>query len=244
MAGPFQLLSSIISKKWNESPQPESKRIDRDLPLGMRLGGMIQIPEVDFILYGDKLKMKPPATDLAVIGIGTFAIGKFAGYRFYLKTEGAEDFFMLQIMKTPGSPTIDDCKFFSLWDEIYPDGWDFWLGEDDGYIGYSAFDLQDSTRYFRVWENPQAQKTVQDDGKEHITHIPPVDFQETTNFDPWGNDTHYSNNESMLYGRELEGVTDGMTEFLLVSCVSEGDDASVQLYVGVPVAPSTIKIVF
>jgi hypothetical protein len=207
----------------------------------MRLGGMIQIPEVDFILYGDKLRVKPPTGDLAVVAVGNFNIGKFIGYRFYLKEEGAENFFMLQIMKAPGSPTIDDCKFYTLWDEVYPDDWDFWINEDKGYIGYSAFELQDQTRYFRVWENHQEEKVVEDSGQERITHIPPVAFGEETYSDPWGSDKHDSNNESMLYGRE---IADDMTEFLLVSCVSEGDDASVQLYLGVPVAPSAIKVVF
>ena len=124
---------------------------------------------------------------------------------------------------------------------MYPDDWDFWLNENTGYIGYSVFDTPDKTRYYRVWENPGAEKVVEGgEGGERITRVPPVDFSETLYFDSNGKKTEIVKHSAMLYGRH---ANDNVDEYLLVGLSEYADTSFVQVLVGLELNPSSLDVI-
>ncbi len=240
MAGTWALLSRMGEKKieqWRDSFQRPADRIDQHLPLGIRVKGIVEIPQVDFILAGDQLRIKHPGISNIVISYGVIYMGPNTFHRFYLSS--TTDIYMLQII-TDEKKDVRDCKLFMPYDEIYPDDWGFWLDEHDGYIGYNIFQTKDGTGYERIWEDQERSVTLErDDRGNEITRIPPVEFLETVYMDPYGKDTEMVKYSSMLYGRTVNETT---TEFLLVSAVEEGQGATVQLMVGVALEPMAIKV--
>jgi hypothetical protein len=94
--------------------------------------------------------------------------------------------------------------------------------------------------YERVWEN-QAQERVVPNASG-VTRIPPVELLETLYSDPWGLEKEKIRYASMLYGRH---VNDNVDEFLLLSLVEEnnGTEASIQIMVGMELAPATLQII-
>lgn len=240
MANTWALFREIAKKKltWRSSTV-EKPRIDRDLPLGLRIGSMVNILSVDSILAGDQLKIKMPTQDLAVIAYGKFSLPPFTGHRFYLSADSGELFTLQVVLNAKGE--IDDCKLFSLHDEITTNDWDFWLNEREGYIGYSLFDLKDGTRYFRAWENDTEEVVVNQNETDTITHIPPVEFSETVYGDPFGDDIQKVTHMSMLYGRD---VTDTVQEYMMASVAEDNDGATIQILLGLPLEPASVKVLF
>jgi hypothetical protein len=240
MAGTWTLFREIAKKKlsWGNAVE-EKPRIDRDLPLGIRIGSMVNILSVDSILAGDQLRIKMPTADLMVVAYGKFFISPFNGYRFYLSADTGELFTLQVVLNANGE--IDDCKLFSLHDEITTNDWGFWLNERDGYIGYSMFDLKDGTRYFRAWENESEEVVVSQNETDTITHIPPVEFSETVYGDPFGNETRRVKHMAMLYGRD---VTDAVQEYMVASVAEDSDGASIQILLGLPLGPASVKVLF
>lgn len=241
MAGTWSLLTRIGMKKMDdlkESFQRTGDRIDKDLPLGLRVRGMVEIPQVDFILAGDKLKIKHPGLSNIVLSYGVIPLGKSTFHRFYLESSGG--IYMLQLI-TDERKQVEDCKLFMPFDEIYPDDWGFWLDDREGYIGYSVFQTKDQTTYYRIWEDPERATVVeQDDQGNKITRIPPVQFLETVYLDQYGKESEVVKYDTMLYGRE---ITEQTNEFLLVSSVEATDGASVQIMVGIQLEPVAIKVI-
>jgi hypothetical protein len=248
MAGTWSLLKKIGLKKYDElsdsfqsKDAPRKKtgpRIDKDLPLGLRINAIVDVPQVDFILGGDALKIKYPGSGSIVVSYGTFPMGKSMVHRFYLGS--TEHVYMLQVV-TDQKKAVEECKLFMSYDELYPEDWDFWLSERDGYIGLDLFQTKDGARYDRVWQNPDARVIVeQDEHGNQLARIPPVEILETVYADPYGEQTETVKYDSMLYGRHLN---DSVDEYLLVSAVSEKDGASVQIMTGIPLEPTTIKVI-
>jgi hypothetical protein len=242
MATTWALLKRMAEKKYDAVKEsyerPKGERIDKDLPLGLRISAMVEIPEVDFILGGNDLKIKHPGAGTAVLSYGTFPVGDSSVKRFYLDAKDSP--YLLQIV-VDAKNIIEECKLFMPYDEIFPDDWGFWLGDADGYIGYSVFQIKDGTQYFRVWQNEGAQNVLQEDGQgNRLTRIPPLRFDETIYMDPYAQRTETVAYDSMLYGRH---VNENVDEYLLVSAVDESDGASVQIMVGIDLQPASIKVI-
>jgi hypothetical protein len=242
MAATWSLFKKIAGKKYDEIKEsrdrPMSERIDKDFPLGIRLKGIVEIPEVDFILGGNDLKIKHPGESNVVVSYGTFPVGESSVKRFYL--DARDQPYILQIV-TDAKNLIEECKLFMPYDEIFPQDWGFWLAEADGLIGYSEFQTKDGTQYLRVWDNPDQENVVQEDDQgNRITRIPPFQFTETICLDAYGEQTEKVNYDSMLYGRR---VNDNSDEYLLVSAVEAEDGASVQIMVGIELQPASIKVI-
>jgi hypothetical protein len=104
-----------------------------------------------------------------------------------------------------------------------------------------VFDTPDKTRYYRVWENPAAEKVVEE-GEEggRITRVPPVDFTETLNFDSNGEKTKIVKHSAMLYGRH---ANDKVDEYLLVSADDYADTAFVHLLIGLELNPASLEVI-
>ncbi|MGC8602488.1 MAG: DUF2491 family protein [Desulfomonilaceae bacterium] len=245
MASTWNLFKKIGQKKVDEFKgsfgKSFSERIDADLPLGLRFNCLVELPEVDFILAGSDLLIKYPGPDCSVISIGKFSVGDYMAYRFYMDCSKGP--YMLQVVADE-KKIIEECKLFMPYDEIFPvdsDGWSFWLAEEDGYIGLSIFDTKTSIRFFRVWENTEAVRIVQqDESGSQIDRIPPVPFVETIYLDPYGEKTETVTYDTMLYGRQ---VTENVNEFLMISAADKSNGASIQIMVGLELAPTSIKII-
>ncbi len=242
MASTWSLLKKIGQKKIDEVKGSFQKdwgdRIDKDLPLGLRMNGMVDVPEVDFILAGADLKVKHPKESLVVASIGVIPVGDSKLHRFYLNS--SQGIYVLQVLADKNQ-AIEECKFYMPYDEVYPDDWDFWLSKTDGYIGFSVFQTKDGTSYERVWEDAGAETVIEED--EHgnrLTRIPPVPLYEVVYMDPFGQQRETVRYESMLYGRH---VNDQVDEFLLVSSVEESDGASIQIMAGIELGPASIKVI-
>ena len=242
MATTWQLFKDIAKKKLTWQDQPTDKpRIDKDLPLGIRIGSMLTISSPELILAADKLKIKAPAGGLTVIAYGSFSIKPFNLHRFYV-ADNQDSLYTLQVITKQDDGSIDEVKLFSLFDEIFTDNWSFWLDEKEGYIGYSIFDLKDGTRYFRDWSNDLEEIVLQENNDLKITHIPPLEFKETYYSNPYGERIETMEHQAMQYGRE---VAEQVDEYLLVSVADKsGEYASVQIMVGLPVEPASIKVLF
>ena len=236
MLSNWGLLKRIIAKKASEKNEkrPISERIDLSLPLGIRMKGIIEVPETDFILGGDQLKIKHPGSSNIVSAMGKFSIGDSTIHRFYL--DAGDTIYMLQII-IDKKGAIEEGKLYMPFDEVYPnqDGWDYWLNEKDGYIGYSLFQTEDGIQYQRAWDNDGEQINL----PAGTNHIPPVEFTERIYHDAYGDSWEDVQHSAMLYGRD---VTEDVQEFLLVSAVEEEDGASIQLMVGIPVEPTSLKV--
>jgi len=242
MSGTWNLLKRIGLKKIDDAKDAYKKasleRIDKDLPLGIRIDGIIDIPEVDFILGGDALKVKHPGSGNVISSYGTFPVGDSKIHRFYFS--GKDVIYMLQIV-TDRQNGIEECKLFMPYDEIYPDDWNFWLAERDGYIGYEIFQTKDGMQYFRVWGSDEEAVVVEEDQQgNQITRIAPFEFLETIYLTPYGDQSETVKYDAMLYGRH---VNDNVDEYLLVSAVNDKEGASVQIMVGVELQPASIKVI-
>lgn len=243
MASTWDLLRRLGQKKYDGLKEAYkrigAKRIDEDLPLGLRFSGMIEVGEVDFILGQPDLKVRRPPNTEVILSCGRFLIGESTAHRFYFSS--ADTPYMLQVVTRGNDGTIEECKLFMAHDEIYPQDWDFWLSERDGYIGLSVFQLKDGTLYWRVWENDDAQVVVQQDAQgEPVTHIPPVQFIETMYYDAYGDRNETLKHDAMLYGRHVNQDVD---EYLLISAVNERDGASVQIWLGLELSPTALKVI-
>ncbi len=245
MCAMWNLLRKVGLKKFDDVKDSFSKmtdeRIDLDLPLGLRFNCLVEIPEVDFILAGEELEIKHPGPSNSVISYGNFPVGDSLVHRFYL--DHPNNVYMLQVI-TDSRQIVEEVKLFMSYDEVFPqddESWDFWLSDNDGYIGLNVFDTKNGKRYFRVWENPDAARILEeDDSGNQINRIPPVSFLENVCLDSFGKNSETVKYDSMLYGRN---VNENVDEYLLVSAAQERDGASVQIMVGIPLEPASIKVI-
>lgn len=242
MYGAWSFLKHMGEKKvgqWRNTVERIGKeRVDKSLPLGIRLNGMLGFSEVDFILGGTDLKISHPGDNQAVMSYGKFPIGDSIVHRFYMNASGR--IYMLQLV-TDSSEIIEECKLFMSFDEVYPDDWGFWLSEVDGYIGLGMFQAKDGTQYSRVWQDEEAETVIQEDHEgNRLTRIPPVQYMETLYTEPYSLEVLTVKYDSMLYGRH---INDQVDEYLLVSSVNEKEGASVQIMVGLELEPASITVI-
>jgi hypothetical protein len=242
MAGAWTILRRMGEKKVGELKDTfqkyGSEKIGKDFPLGLRFNCIVEIPEVDFILAGKDLKIQHPGTSLIVRSYGTFAVSNSKVHRFYF--EWSSRVYMLQVV-ADSNQVVEECKFFMSFDEVYPEDWDFWLAERDGYIGLSIFQTKDGVQYDRVWQDSEAEIHLDQDASGNgLTRIRPVQFLETVYSDPYGEVTETVKCDSMLYGRN---VNENVDEYLLLSAVNEREGASIQIMVGLELEPASIKVI-
>jgi hypothetical protein len=244
MANAWGLFKRIGKKKYGELKEAyhsgTAERIDKDLPLGLRINGMVEISQVDFILGGGELKVQHPGMSNSVLSYGTFTVGDSTVHRFYL--DGPDQPYMLQIV-VDTHKVVEECKLYMPYDTIHPqrsEDWAFWLDEKDGYIGLSIFQTKDGSQYARVWQNDDAENVLEEDESgNRLTRIPPVNFEERVYMDPYGSEQEIVRYDAMLYGRH---VNENVDEFILLSAVEEHEGASIQLMAGIEVSPASIKV--
>jgi len=252
MMSTWSILKKIAGNKARElgnmlSGGKEPERIDRNLPLGLRFGALVVIPETDFILGADNgLKVICPKGKGIVTAYGTFKLSPFVIHRFYLTFEDDQVYMLQVVLGEDGE--IEECKLLMPWDEVYPPDdddeakafWDYWLSEKDGYIGYSVFQSNDKTLYSRTWEHTGPGVVVakgEDDSV--IDRKPPVNFTETLYLDRFGQKTERVEYTGMMYGRQ---VNDDVDEYLLVAVIEDSEGAAVRLQVGIDLNSEALKL--
>ncbi len=244
MGSTLQLLKKMASRKAGELREAFSRggqgdRIDRNLPLNLRINGLVEVSEVDFLLGGDDIKIRHPEGRGTVAAYGVAAIFKSTVHKFYLDFGNDQDY-LLQIV-VGEKQDIEECKLLWSADTVYPEDWDFWMNENNGYMGYSIFDTPDQTRYYRVWGDPGAEKVVEEgEGGERITRVPPVEFSETLYFGSNDEKTEIVKHSAMLYGRH---ANDKVDEYLLVGLDEYPDTAFIHLLIGLELNPASLDVI-
>lgn len=168
--GIFHLLGSAAKHKISNISQAikARDRLDTDLPLGLKFGGAVDIPELAVLATKQAFRI-PEGSDLNARFIDTLALQVtiprgyktivgwsktqwYQGlwiYRFYFSDDAG--FLEVTTQTDAKTPIEGGVKFWSLVDELFPsDDWDSWLpssdkddAEEGWWIGNLAFPLPD-----------------------------------------------------------------------------------------------------
>ncbi len=237
MAGEWRIFSAIARKKAGGLKEvftgnKKQKSVDHDLPLGLHIGGKIELDETGFLLHGDALKFGFPGKTQLIRAYGHIKLNGPVAHRFYLESESDEQS-MLELVVGPEG-NLEETRLFSSLDTIYPadnDEWDFWLSSVDGSIGLSQFETRDGTLYDRAWSDSDA------------PYVPPVEFAENVFLDSHGQDQAQVQHAAMLYGRWVSEADD-FAEYTLLSAEEHQDGACVHILVGIDFNPMGITVVY
>jgi hypothetical protein len=170
----------------DKPPEPA----DEGLPFNIFVGSTIAVSEIPFTIGGDNLSVKQPEGDNVVHAFSKTPIDSSIIYRFYVGV-GSDAEHMIQII-TDEKGTMEECRLFRTHAEVFPesqDEWDFWIGEEDGYIGLQQFQDRDGTLFERLWSGSDEPR------------VEPVRFTEIINLDRYARDSVAVEHEDMLYGR-------------------------------------------
>lgn len=197
-------------------------------PSLFRVGMTLTPDPTPFLLGGGAIKAAAPegaGSMVSVEAVGTLTGGGVTLHRLYLP--GGNGFYQLHL-GAGGVP--DECRWFSVLDEVHPtdnDEWGFWLDPADGMIGYPQFQTKDGKLYGRQW-SPGASR------------IAPVTFDETLT-DHRGSRTRRVT--AMLYAAPT-GAADPAprTEYVLVAAVEDGGEAWVEVRAGIDVNPASLSL--
>ncbi|TWA86163.1 uncharacterized protein DUF2491 [Azospirillum brasilense] len=197
-------------------------------PSLFRVGMTLTPDPTPFLLGGGAIKAVAPegaGTMVSVEAVGTLTGGGVTLHRLYLP--GGRGFYQLHL-GAGGAP--DECRWFSVLDEVHPtdnDEWGFWLDPGDGMIGYPQFQTKDGKLYGRLW-SPGASR------------IAPITFDETLT-DHRGSRTRRLT--AMLYAAPT-GAADPAprTEYVLAAAVEDGGEAWVEVRAGIDVNPASLSL--
>lgn len=197
-------------------------RLDRDLPLGLRIGARVSLTSTPFLLAGEELTMKDPGNDFTVGAYGVVHIKDMTVHRFYLTPadcERAQDLF-LQITCEQGGK-IGDILLMEEFDCIRPQTpaeWDEWLDRETGMVGQLYF--RTPVEYTRSWNT------------DNKARMEPVRMRERIHPNPEGDNAVEIVQEVMQYGRVFPDARGGEgTEFLLLS--HDPDQAQIRILIGI-----------
>jgi hypothetical protein len=192
-----------------------------------RVGMTFPADPSPFLLAAGTTKVKPPEAGgmINVEALGLIADGGVSLHRLYLP--GREAFFMLHL-GPDGTP--DECRYFTLLDQITPstgDEWAFWLDPAQGMIGWPQFQTKDGKLYDRVWA-PGSGKT------------PPRQQVETVQ-DLGG--TIERKIQAMMYGAHTGAAPPAPeVEYVLVCAVEQGGESWIEVYAGIDINPAALTL--
>lgn len=222
MSDNFSALARITRAKIDRFRKRDEKPARRP-PLEIRPGAMAEIDESPLILAGEALKLVNPGGRHQISGVSEMETGDGRDwYRAYL--DGVAGF--LEI-----SADGREVRLFTLIDEVLPaspEEWEFWLDEQDGYIGYPVFETKDGTAWQRAW--------LPGDSRVH-----PVEIAE--NFTGQAGDKAETEHFAMLYRRATGLVAPApQTEYLLVAAVQDEGGACVEILAGIDLNPAAVTV--
>lgn len=235
----------------NNLNRDHGKPIEKTLvPLGAHQGSVITLPELDFALAdADGSICVPPKGTMVVTHVGKYNLWNMDIYNCYFGYEGA----FLQLACLTNSQNVEQARYFHLRSEIQPttnEEWEFWLGswqkdgngdfirdrdglalkKEDGLIGYPQFQVDTTPPivFNREWMSG------------NTSSVDPIKFTETV-VDVTGH-THYIKHEAMEYFRKLSTTDPVKGESLLASVIEDPDRASVNIFIGIPLDHTAIKV--
>lgn len=218
---PMNPLQSAIAMARNAmAPKPYT-------PDHFRVGMVLTADLSPFILAAGATRVTPPEASpegrMTVAAIGRLD----AGGLVRLHLDDRKSLFQLHL-NPAGTP--DECRYFSLFDEVTPADaaeWDVWLGQAEGMIGWPEFQTRDGKLYARVWS-------------PGTSRVAPVAMAETI--------TTAEGSETIRLQAMLYGAATGLpapapqTEYILVSAVERGGQAWVELRAGIDINPATLEL--
>jgi hypothetical protein len=218
-ASPLRTIGNLLRRKASDQ---------RYTPSLFRVGMTLTVDPAPFLLAAGVTKVSAPADAgqvTSVEALGTLGSGSAVLTRLYLP--GSTSFFQIHV---DGAGRPDECRYFTVIDEVYPgdaEEWGFWLDEAEGMIGWPQFQTKDGKLYSRVWAPGAA-------------HTPPLRFEEKID----GVDrTRTLSIQAMLYGAATGAPPPAPpTEYILVSAVEEGPQAWVRVAAGIDVNPASLSL--
>lgn len=202
-------------------------------PKWFRLGMVFPLDPTPFILAADATHIRAPEASSSGGSISVECIGTLTSedeqvtwYRLYLP--GAECFFQVHL-NADGHP--DECRYFSLLDEVQPASaqeWAVWLDDADGLIGWPQFQTKDGKLYDRVWVAGNSRVAPRRQSETLTT----LNAEDAIN-----------QHQSMLYAAATGLAAPApQTEFIWVSMVEGAGGAAVKIYAGIDVSVSLLNL--
>lgn len=204
----------------------ESYRPDR-----LRVGMTFPFDPTPFVLASGATKVVPPAPDTGSRQLTVTAIGTLEGdgatlTRLYLPDE--RSVFQLHL---DGSGSPDECRFFSIIDQVTPADqaeWGVWLNPSDGMIGWPQFQTRDGKLYDRIWAP----------GGARIAPMMMTETIETADPHP-----RQLRRQTMLYAAQTGAAEPAPhTEYILVTAIEDGRQAWVEIAAGIDVNPGMLAL--
>jgi hypothetical protein len=199
-------------------------------PDWFRVGMTFPVDPTPFILAANTTHVQAPEGATASGLISVEAVGEVSTdgvhwHRVYLP--GGQRFFQVHL-DAAGQP--DECRYFSLLDEIVPSSteeWAFWLDEREGVIGWPEFQARDGKVYTRLWTQGDAR-------------VAPRVLTETLT-DTTG--TTSRERQAMLYAAPTDAPAPAPpTEYMLVAAADQGGQAWVEIYAGIDVPVGMLQL--
>ncbi len=192
-----------------------------------RVGMAFPADPAPFLLAAGATKVTPPASSgmINVEALGLIADGAVSLHRLYLP--GREAFFMLHL-GAGGTP--DECRYFSLLDQVAPttrDEWGFWLAPADGMIGWPQFQTKDGKTYDRVWA-PGSSRVQPRQQAETLQDLGGITERKL---------------QAMLYGAQTGAAPPApAVEYVMVCAVEQGAEAWVEVHAGIDISPAALTL--
>ena len=198
-------------------------------PSHFRVGMVLNTDLSPFILAAGATKVVPPEGSpegrMTVAAVGHVGTGAAALVRLHLADR--RGLFQLHL---DASGTPDECRYFSLFDEVAPADaaeWALWLDPAEGMIGWPEFQTQDGKMYARAW-SPGG------------TRIAPIRMEEEITS---AEGTERISLQSMLYAAPTGLAAPAPeTEYILVGAVERGGQAWVELRAGIDINPASLEL--
>ena len=192
-------------------------------PDWFRVGMTIPVDPTPFILAANvthvqALEDVTASGLISVEAVGEVSTDEVRWHRLYLP--GGQCFFQVHL-DAEGQP--DECRYFSLLDEVVPpsqEEWAFWLDAAEGAIGWPEFQTKDGKVYTRVWAHGNARVA------------PRVLTESLTN----ATGTTSRVRQAMLYAAPTGAAAPAPpTEYMLVAAAEQADQAWVEIFAGIDV---------
>ena len=199
-------------------------------PKWFRVGMTLPVDPSLFLLAADATHIHAPpqltsSGLISVESVGLLQCGETSWHRLYLQ---GENFFFQVHLDDRGNP--DECRYFSLLDEIDPathEEWDFWLGEQEGMIGWPEFQTKDGKLYQRIWS-------------QGLTRMAPRRLEETISS---ASAQKVRTHQAMLYGAATGmSAPAPQSEYVWVATIDDGSQSWIAIYAGVDVSVSSLNL--
>lgn len=237
-------LAALLSKQavklgiTKEAP----KALDKGLPLGGRIGGLVTIPSYPFVVAGaaGSLAVAPPTEGNRIQYVSSFTVGNHKTYRYYINAVRA----FVQV--TMEDDKIADVTYFSEVHRDYPESAEQ-IGELVDGMSYPEFNCpmtEPPTVYNRCAGTPD-----QDE-------VEPFHLTMRTIYDAMGQTGRQDNVTLGYYSRQLDTPSEpaegpaGTPEFFLIELVEPIEDSldanagvSIAYYVGIPLNPISVQFI-